>query len=155
MADKKITGFTELTAAASDDYLEIVDTSVNTNKKISRETLAGWYFLSTPLTSTSWDGDTKGIGDRAIVDLSTVFGVPAGVKAVLMSIQTQGDAANDYIRFGPDSSNNFTLTCRTQVAGQIAHASGIVPCDANGDVYCYTSTTNVEGVQVWIWGYWL
>lgn len=155
MADKKITGFTELTAAASDDYLEIVDTSVNTNKKISRETLAGWYFLSTPLTSTSWDGDTKGIGDRAIVDLSTVFGVPAGVKAVLMSIQTQGDAANDYIRFGPDSGNNFTLTCRTQVAGQIAHASGIVPCDANGDVYCYTSTTNVEGVQVWIWGYWL
>lgn len=112
-------------------------------------------FLTTPLTSTDWDGDTKGTGDRAIVDLSTVFGVPAGVKAVLMSIQTQGDAVNEYIRFGPDSGNNFTLICRTQVAGQIAHASGIVPCDANGDVYCYTSTTNVEGVQVWIWGYWL
>ena len=110
--------------------------------------------LTTPLTSTSWDGDNKGTGDRAIVDLSTVFGVPAGVKAVLMSIQTQGDAANDYIRFGPDSGNNFTLTCRTQVAGQIAHASGIVPCDANGDVYCYASGT-VEDVWVWIWGYWL
>lgn len=111
-------------------------------------------FLTTPLTSTSWDGDTKGVGDRAIVDLSTVFGVPAGVKAVLMGIQTQGDAANDYIRFGPDSVNNFTLICRTQVAGVIAHAFGIVPCDANGDVYCHTSGT-VEGVWVWIWGYWL
>lgn len=154
MADKKITGFTELTAAASDDYLEIVDTSTNTSKKISRETLAGWYFLSTPLTSTSWDGDTKGLGDRAIVDLSTVFGVPAGVKAVLMSIQTQADAANDYIRFGPDSGNSFTLTCRTQVAGQIMNASGIIPCDANGDVYCHPSGT-VENVYVWIWGYWL
>lgn len=110
--------------------------------------------LTTPLTSTSWDGDTKGTGDHAIVDLSTVFGVPAGVKAVLMSIQTQGDAANDYIRFGPDSVNNFTLVCRTQVAGVIAHAFGIVPCDANGDVYCYTSGT-VESVYVWIWGYWL
>lgn len=111
-------------------------------------------FLTTPLTSTSWDGDTKGTSDRATVDLSAVFGVPAGVKAVLMSIQTTGDAANDYIRFGPNSGNSFALTCRTQVASQIMHASGIVPCDANGDVYCYTSGT-VESVYVWIWGYWL
>ena len=110
--------------------------------------------LTTPLTSTSWDGDSKGTGDRAIVDLSTVFGVPAGVKAVLMSIQTQADAANDYIRFGPNSTYTHALTCRTAVAGQIAHASGIVPCDANGDIYCYPSGT-VEGVYVWIWGYWL
>jgi len=154
MANKKITDYDELTAAASDDYLEIVDTSVTTNKRISRENLAGWHFLATPLTSTSWDGDNKGTGDRATVDLSAVFGVPAGVKAVLMSIQTTGNAANDYIRFGPNDGNNFTLTCRTQVANQIMHASGIVPCDANGDVYCYTSGT-VEGVWVWIWGYFL
>jgi len=110
--------------------------------------------LTTPLTSTSWDDDSKGTGDRATVDLSAVFGVPAGVKAVMMTIQTQANAANDYIRFGPNSTYNHALTCRTAVAGQIAHASGIVPCDANGDVYCYTSGT-VEGVQVWIWGYWL
>ena len=154
MANKKITDYDELTAAATDDYLEIVDTSVTTNKRISRENLAGWHFLTTPLTSTSWDGDNKGTGDRATVDLSAVFGVPAGVKAVLMSIQTTGDAANDYIRFGPNSGNSFALTCRTQVNSQIMHASGIVPCDANGDVYCYTSGT-VESVYVWIWGYWL
>ena len=104
--------------------------------------------------STSWDGDNKGTGDRATVDLSAVFGIPAGVKAVLMTIQTQADAINDYIRFGPNSTYNYALTCRTAVAGQIAHASGIVPCDANGDIYCYPSGT-VEGVHVWIWGYWL
>ena len=154
MADKKITALDELTAVASDDYLEIVDTSANASTKIARETLSGWYFLTTPLTSTSWDGDNKGTGDRAIVDLSAVFSVPAGVKAVLMTIQTTGDAANDYIRFGPNSGNSFALTCRTQVNSQIMHASGIVPCDANGDVYCYTSGT-VESVYVWIWGYWL
>lgn len=39
MANKKITDLTELTAAASDDYLEIVDTSANTSNKISRENL--------------------------------------------------------------------------------------------------------------------
>ena len=111
-------------------------------------------FLTTPLTSTSWDGDTKTPDDRAIVDLSAVFGVPAGVKAVMMTIQTQANAVNDYIRFGPNSTYNYALTCRTTVASQIAHASGIVPCDANGDVYCYPSGT-VEGIWVWIWGYWL
>ena len=111
-------------------------------------------FLTTPLTSTSWDGDNKTTSDRAIVDLSAVFGVPAGVKAVLMSVQTQGDTANDYIRFGPDSTYNYALTCRTQVAGQIMNAYGVVPCNSDGDVYCYPSGT-VEGVWVWIWGYWL
>lgn len=111
-------------------------------------------FLTTPLTSTSWDGDNKDTGDRATVDLSTVFGVPAGVKAVLMSIQTQANAVNDYIRFGPNSTYNYVLTCRTSVANQIAHAIGIVPCDSNGDIYCYPSGT-IEEVYVWIWGYWL
>ena len=111
-------------------------------------------FLTTPKTSTSWDGDTKTTSDRAIVDLSTVFGVPAGIKAVLMSIQTQADAVDDYIRFGPNSTYNYALTCRTPVAGQIAHATGVVPCDSNGDVYCYPSGT-IENVQVYIWGYWL
>jgi hypothetical protein len=111
-------------------------------------------FLTTPKTSTSWDGDTKTTSDRAIVDLSTVFGVPAGIKAVLMSIQTQADAVNEYIRFGPNSTYNYALICRTPVASQIAHAMGIVPCDSNGDVYCYPSGT-IENVYVYIWGYWL
>jgi len=39
MANKKITDLTELTEVASDDYLEIVDTSANTSKKISHENL--------------------------------------------------------------------------------------------------------------------
>jgi len=110
--------------------------------------------LTTPLTSTDWDGDTKTTADRAIVDLSAVFGVPAGVKAVLMTIQTQCDTVNEYIRFGPNSTYNYALICRTPVASQIAHAMGIVPCDSNGDVYCYPSGT-IENVQVYIWGYWL
>jgi hypothetical protein len=111
-------------------------------------------FLTTPLTSTSWDGDTKTTSDRAIIDLSTVFGVPAGIKAVMMTIQTQANAVNDYIRFGPNSTYNYALICRTEIADQITNASGIVPCDANGDIYCYPSGT-VEGVWIWIWAYWL
>jgi len=110
--------------------------------------------LTTPLTSTSWDGDTKTTADRGVVDLSAVFGVPAGVKAVLMTIQTQGDVVNEYIRFGPSSTYNYTLACRTLVANTINIVTGIVPCDSNGDVYCYTSGT-IEEVWVRIWGYYL
>ena len=156
MADQKISDLTELAVApADDDYLVILDTDAATTKKVSVSTaIEKWTFLTPPLTSTSWDGDNKGTGDRATVDLSAVFGVPVGVKAVLMSIQTQGNAANDYIRFGPDSTHNYVLACRTQVAGVINVVNGVVPCDANGDVYCYTSG-DVESVYVWIWGYWL
>lgn len=143
-------GATNISETPTPNYIP----KANTLGKIDAGWLPGWNYLTTPLTSTSWDGDNKTTSDRAIVDLSTVFGVPGGVKAVLMSIQTRADAANDYIRFGPNSTYNHALTCRTAVAGQIAHASGIVPCDANGDIYCHPSGT-VEGVYVWIWGYWL
>ena len=51
MADKKITGLPELTEVAADDYLEIVDTSTNTNKKISRETLTNLDGVYIPLTN--------------------------------------------------------------------------------------------------------
>jgi hypothetical protein len=133
----------------------IVDGDYKTYKNST--TYTGYLFvpLTTPLTSTAWDGDTKGTGDRAIVDLSAAFGVPAGVKAVSMSIQTKGNAAGDYIRFGPNATYNYAIICRTQVAGLISHAGPVpVPCDSNGDVYCYPSTT-IPDVYVTIWGYWI
>ena len=144
----------DITDGVTDNFVSINSTDGIVDSGLSAKDFGRPVFLTKPLTSTSWDGDNKVAGDRAIVDLSAVFGVPDGVKAVMMSIQTTGDAANDYIRFGPNSTYNYVLTCITAVAGQIAHASGIVPCDANGDIYCYTSG-NVEGVYVLIWGYWL
>ena len=59
MADKKITGLPELTAVAADDYLEIVDTSTNTNKKISRETLTNfaWQAWTPTLTASTTNPD--------------------------------------------------------------------------------------------------
>ena len=154
-----ITDHGSLTGLGDNDHPQYL---LTTGKAADSDKLDGYdsadfgrpVFLTTPLTSTNWDGDTKTTADRAIVDLSAVFGVPAGIKAVLMSIQTQANAVNDYIRFGPNSTYNYALICRTTVASQIAHASGIVPCDSNGDIYCYPSG-DIEGVWVWIWGYFL
>ena len=113
-----------------------------------------WTFLTTPLTSTSWDNDQKTTSNRGVIDLSAVFSAPANIKAVLLSLQFTPTTAGDYFRVGPSATYNYALTCRGQVASVITHAYGSVPCDANGDIYFYNSTTTPT-VAIMIWGYFL
>ena len=162
MANKKITDLTELTEAASDDYLEIVDTSANTSNKISRENLTGWHFLTTPLTSTSWDGDSYSTTAKTKIDLSEVFGVPAGIKAVLVKValRDSGSAAASCVfeLSGVSSGTKYSLTAQASpIADRFAYYSGIVPCDANGDVYYQIAASGTGTMDVFleIWGYWL
>jgi len=163
MANKKITNLTELTVAASDDYLEIVDTSANASKKITRDNLSGWHFLTTPLTSTSWDGDARSTTAKTKIDLSAVFGVPAGVKAVMvrMAARDSGSSAG-YCQLGlsPNSTaGSVAVQAYLQGVADDVYVSvnGIVPCDGNGDVY-YQITASGTGTLdaiIEIWGYWL
>ena len=232
MANKKITDLTELTAAASDDYLEIVDTSANTSKKISRENLIGggggstgvtdhgaltglgdndhpqyllttgkaadsnrlngqlgsWYlsttgkaadsnkldgydstafgrpvFLTTPLTSTAWDGDSFSTTAKTKIDLSVVFGVPAGIKAVLVRLAARDSGSSaGYCQFGLSPNATFdSVAAQAYLQGVpndvYVSVNGIVPCDVNGDVY-YQITSSGTGTLdafIEIWGYWL
>ncbi len=163
MANKKITDLTELTAAASDDYLEIVDTSANTSKKISRENLTGWHFLTTPLTSTSWDGDAYSTTAKTKIDLSTVFGVPAGVKAILVRLiarDSGSSAGHCQLALSPNNTaGSVAVQAYLQGVPNDAYVSvnGIVPCDENGDVYyqIVASGTGTLDAVIEIWGYWL
>lgn len=162
MANKKITGLTELTAAATDDYLEIVDTSAAESKKISRENLAGWHFLTTPLTSTSWDGDSFSNTSKTLIDLSSVFGVPAGVKAVLVKVALRDSASASglyYIQFsGVSSGTNYSIVVEAPpVNDRFGYGQGIVPCDANGDIYynIIASGSGTMDIYLEIWAYWL
>ena len=113
-----------------------------------------WTYLTTPLTSTSWDNDQKTTSNRGVIDLSAVFSAPANIKAVLLSLQFTPTTAGDYFRVGPSATYNYALICRGQVASVITHAYGSIPCDANGDIYFYNSTTTPT-VAIMIWGYWL
>jgi len=286
MADKKITDLTELTEAASDDYLEIVDTSANTSKKISRENLIAGHdhdsdylgisakaadsdkldgndstafatsthshdhgnltgltdddhtqyvkdagtvtdnaivrfngtdgrtiqnsgvtiddsnnlittggihvggtsdpgtdnlvvdgtikdgsgnlygrpvFLTTPKTSTSWDGDAYSTTAKTKIDLSTVFGVPAGVKAILVRLTARDSGSSaGYCQLAL-SPNNTAGSVAVQaylqgVANDVyVSANGIVPCDSGGDIYYQitASGTNTLDAFIEIWGWWL
>ena len=161
MANKKITDLTELTAVASDDYLEIVDTSENTSNKISRENLAGWHFLTTPLTSTAWDGDAFSTTAKTLIDLSAVFGTPAGIKAVLAWVGVRDSASQTtdcFFRLSPVSIGDAGIGVNCDyVNDRYGRHLLIVPCDANGDIYYQTAASGTGTMDVFlqIWGYWL
>jgi hypothetical protein len=163
MANKKITDLTELTEAASNDYLEIVDTSANASKKITRDNLSGWHFLTSPLTSTAWDGDSFSTTAKTKIDLSVVFGVPAGVKAVLVRLAARDSAsyanAGLYISLSPTDAAGGAAILRPAGIVNDVYTDGmfIVPCDANGDVYYQiaASGTGTLDAIIEIWGYWL
>ena len=76
MANKKITDLTELTAAASNDYLEIVDTSANTSKKISYGNLIDANAGTWQSYTVSWTAATTNpsIGNGTLVGRYTQIG---------------------------------------------------------------------------------
>jgi len=126
----------------------------------------GWthpfHPLQSPLTSTAWDGDAYSTTAKTLIDLSAVFGVPAGVKAVDVSVKINdsGSAGGDYY---------LILDC-TSIAnqGRRVRCSGlpndsptnghmIVPCDANGDIYhqIAASGAGTMDIVIQIWSYFL
>lgn len=127
------------------------------------ETPRAWYYLSAPLTSTSWDGDARSTTARTLIDLSAVFGAPAGIKAILVkvTIRDSGSAGGDYsFNLTPTSGAGeiaFTSRCSGLPNDSFTTEAGIVPCDANGDVYYQIAASGASTMDVTmqIWGYYL
>jgi hypothetical protein len=120
-------------------------------------------FLTTPLTSTDWDGDAYSTTLKTKIDLSSVFSVPAGVRAVLVQLlaRDSGSAASTTIFFGI-SPNNTDASCPVMAVGRglpndtLVYVSGVCPCDANGDIYYQIVASGSGTMDCWIriWGYW-
>jgi len=118
--------------------------------------------LTAPLTSTSWDGDSFSTTAKTKIDLSAVFGVPAGVKAVLVKTSIRDSAsASSACLFqlsGISTGTKYSLTTlASPVNDRNGYSQGIVPCDANGDIYYQitASGTGTMDIYLEIWGYWL
>ncbi len=117
--------------------------------------------LTTPLTSTSWDGDSFSTTGATLIDLSAVFSAPAGVKAVAVSVafRDSGSAAAEVaISLGPSAAVNALEVRASGIANDFWTAgSGVVPCDANGDIYYTISASGASTAEIImrIWGYWL
>jgi len=157
--------------------LYVGDTSLNTDpgdgnieytgalKSYKNSTFyTGYIFvpLSAPLTSTSWDGDAYSTTAKTVIDLSAVFGVPAGVKSVLakLIVRDTASATNEcWIILGPSNTAGQGLTQRCGGNANNFWTAGthVVPCDANGDIYyqIQASGSNTFTVYLEIWGYWI
>lgn len=120
-------------------------------------------FLTTPLKSTAWDGDAFSTTAKTLIDLSSVFGAPAGIKGILVRLagRDSGSSAGVcQLALSPNSTaDSVAVQCYLQgVANDVyISANGVVPCNENGDVY-YQITASGTGTLdafIEIWGYWL
>jgi len=135
--------------------LTITDTSIKPSQP-------QFYPLTTPKTSTSWDGDSFSTTSKTLIDLSSVFGVPAGVKAVYvqMAIRDSASSTTDaWIVLGADNTagKGINFGCGGLANDMWARPAAIVPCNTDGDIYYQinASGTSTFDVYLLIWGYWL
>jgi len=135
------------------------------DRRLSALESAKFVPLTSPLTSESWDGDAFSTTAKTLIDLSAVFGVPAGVSAVLVRIlaRDSGSAASaDNIYFGiSPNDTNHEVVLATRLGGKpndyFNDINGVCSCDANGNIYYQILASGVGTLDVYlqIWGYWL
>jgi hypothetical protein len=119
-------------------------------------------FLTTPLTSTDWDGDAYSTASKTLIDLSSVFGAPAGIKAVLLKVILRDSASSGadcaiYLSPNNISGSGMTASCERITNDVTVFRSFVVPCDSNGDIYYQTAASGSGTLDVWleIHGYWV
>lgn len=120
-----------------------------------------FYPLTSELSSTDWDGDSySSVAVWTKLDLSVLFGVPEGARAVSMRVvaRDSGSSGGDrYIIFSPAASAAFACRLNRRVDDSYEDVQGICPCDANGDIYYKIVASGVLtfDATIQIWGYWL
>ena len=118
-------------------------------------------WLTSPLTSTSWDGDAYSTTAKTVIDLSSVFSVPANVKAVMVRlfIRDSGSAAaaNNWMILSPNATADEGMG--VLIAGvandEWRENSFWVTCDSNGDIYYQITASVASAMDVYlqIWAY--
>ena len=151
--------------AADSDKLDGIDSTGFSLVDHSHNTFSTAKFvpLSTPLTSTSWDGDARSTTAKTKIDLSAVFGVPDGAKGIfvrLVARDSGSSAGYCQLSLSPNNTaSSVALQAHLQGVADDVYVSvnGVVPCDENGDVY-YQITASGTGTLdaiIEIWGYWI
>lgn len=129
---------------------------------VRRNEITRPVFLTTALTSTSWNGDSFSTTAKTLIDLSAVYGVPAGIKAALfaVTIRDSGSGSSDciFLLSNNDGDNWQGMALSAPSPNdRYGRASIVMPCTDDGDIY-YRITASGSGTMdifMSIWGYWL
>jgi len=137
-----------------------VDGNLKSMKNATAYDVYGWKYLTAPLTSTNFDGDSFSTTAKTLIDLSAVFGVPAGVKGVLMYVECRDEASAGsgcWISLAPnDTAGVGIVSSPYGRPNDITERNTVtVPCDANGDIYYQIQASGASTFDVWlrVWGY--
>ena len=119
-------------------------------------TYTGYIFVPMATIVQVVGGPYSTSTDEVTLDLSTL-GLPAGVKAVSVRMQGACPTANAWIALGVGAANPLVVVMFNQVSNLTVSMAGIVPCDANGDIYLTTSAApgSEFAFSAWVTGYWI
>ena len=127
-----------------------------------RTLIPGWVYLDRPLTSTSWDGDGFSTTAKTTIDLSSVFGAPAKIKAVdvKLSARDSGSAGGTaWIIISPNATagQGRGVNLAGHDSDSFIENDFVCPCDSAGDIYyqCTATGASTLDVVLEIWGYYL
>ena len=139
------------------------DGNLKSVKSATAYDVYGFHPLTTPLTHTSFNGDS--FSDAAatkIENTSWSSTIPADAKALLIRIAARdsGSSGETTIHFevGPSNAQPDALGCR--LAGladdAIGEEQGVVPC-TDGDIWYGVEASGASTLDCWLecWGYWI
>jgi len=120
-----------------------------------------WVILpqTSRLTSTAWDGDARSTTGSTLIDMSSVFGSPSNVDAVLLRVAVRDSGSSGthcYIRFdnAAPGGTSSAVNCPS-VNDKWADQQLTVPTNSDGDIYfdCVASGAGTLDVYVHVHGY--
>ena len=104
--------------------------------ELERQDVPQWHFERFD-NLTDWFDETKGTADNEQIDLSTDFGIPANVRAVMVRMDII-DPTITAVKLKTTSSDSTSMLAYTGYGNshdEWISLQGIVPCDSNGDIY--------------------
>ncbi len=125
-----------------------IDTYIQDNGKIT--------WLTTPLTSTSWDGDARSTTTATKIDMSSVFsGYPTDkVKAVLVRLACRDSATLGTtglsIGIGPSATYYYNVSTVAIGGDVMSSQTAWCACDANGDIYFRVVASGTNTLDAWL-----
>ncbi len=150
----EIAAITEKTAPVADDMLLIEDSADSNNKKMVKVgNIPRFVDRGDPSAYDLEIADMTMDGTWHDWDVSSI--VPAGAKAVVLSIHLRGNAANLYLQWRKKGNTNSyaAVLWRTQVANVVFGHQVTVACDANRVIEYQGSSSGIDLANICILGW--